>query len=101
MECNIDNHGGHITARLSGQFIFTDHPTFKPILLAAENSAVNAISIDISRVEFIDSAGLGMLLLLRDMCEKHQKKLMILRPSGQVKKVFDISKFEHLFTIGN
>lgn len=100
MECNIDTQNGQLTARLKGPFVFTDHPLFKPILLAAEDKAVNAITIDLAAVEFIDSAGLGMLLLLRDMCNKHSTKLMLLKPSGQVKKVFDISKFEHLFSIG-
>lgn len=99
MECHIETTGNTLVARLAGQFIFSDHAQFKQILNAATDAAIQHIRIDFSRVEFIDSAGLGMLLLLRDSCDKNKKALTLARPVGQVKKVFDVSKFEHLFTL--
>lgn len=99
MECHIETTGNSLLARLSGQFIFSDHAKFKSILTAGSDEAIKQIRIDFAKVEFIDSAGLGMLLLLRDTCDKHKKSLILAHPTGQVKKVFDISKFEHLFTI--
>ncbi len=99
MECTIENTGNILLAKLSGQFIFSDHPAFKSVLNAASEKDIHHIRIDFARVDFIDSAGLGMLLLLRDTCEKNKKTLVLAHPAGQVKKVFDISKFEHLFTL--
>jgi anti-anti-sigma factor len=99
MECYTDIVGGHLIARLSGQFIFTDHAKFKQVLTSVEDSKTSKVTIDFAGVEFIDSAGLGMLLLLRDTCEKQKKSLTLTHPKGQVKKVFNISKFEHLFTL--
>ena len=92
MDCNIENTGNTLLARLAGQFIFSDHPKFKAVLNAASDPATQNIRLDFARVDFIDSAGLGMLLLLRDTCDKNKKSLTLLHPNGQVKKVFDILK---------
>lgn len=99
MQCQFEHAEGTLSAHLSGQFIFSDHTKFREILNAAEDDTTQTIRIDFSGIEFIDSAGLGMLLLLRDICIKSGKRLILARPRGQVKKVFDISKFEHLFSI--
>jgi len=99
MECQLDTTENTLRATLSGQFIFTDHPKFRAIINAAEDPKIFSIRINVADVSFIDSAGLGMLLLLRDTCEKHKKSLTLSQPAGQVKKVFDISKFELLFTM--
>ncbi len=101
MECQVKKKGNVLVADLSGQFTFSDHSTFKTILNNVEEAEISHINIDLEHVEFIDSAGLGMLLLLRDQCEKFNKRLALIRPVGQVKKVFDVSKFEHLFSIEN
>ena len=99
MECSNNTINNSLEARLSGQFIFEDHTKFKTILAAAEDKKIHSIILDFTHVDFIDSAGLGMLLLLRDLCDKHKKPLVLRHPQGQVKKVFGISKFEHLFTV--
>jgi HptB-dependent secretion and biofilm anti anti-sigma factor len=99
MECQTNTLDNHYIALLSGQFIFSDHAKFKAVLAAADNPKIHIITIDCSGLEFIDSAGLGMLLLLRDVCAKNKKQLKLRKPQGQVKKVFDISRFEHLFAI--
>ncbi|MDX2073653.1 MAG: STAS domain-containing protein [Alphaproteobacteria bacterium] len=99
MECHIEIVQNVLLARLSGEFVFSDHNKFKPILDAGQDEAIKSVRIDLANVGFIDSAGLGMLLLLRDACDKHGKRLTLVGPTGQVKKVFDVSKFQHLFTI--
>jgi anti-anti-sigma factor len=99
MECTFETNHSTLSVKISGQFLFTDHNKFRSVLSAAEDPGVNVLQIDLSGVDFIDSAGLGMLLLLRDQCEKASKSLQLSGAAGQVKKVFDISKFEHLFSI--
>lgn len=99
MECAISINNHSCLVKLSGQFVFSDHAQFKEILNSAEEASVQHVTVNLAKVEFIDSAGLGMLLLLRDTCDKHKKRLTLKDPQGQVKKVFHISKFEHLFTI--
>jgi anti-anti-sigma factor len=57
------------------------------------------IVIDLAKVEFIDSAGLGMLLIARDEASKASRQLTLRGPQGQVKRMFAVTRFETLFAI--
>jgi len=84
---------------MSGQFTFADTHNFKPILDLVSGGKVKTISFDFADVTFIDSAGMGMLLLLRDECQSRKIPLSIHSTQGQVQKIFHISKFDKLFSI--
>lgn len=86
-------------AAISGEFTFADHGTFKQMMTALFHSESAPIVIDMSRLDFIDSAGLGMLLLVRDEANKAARQLILRGPRGQVKRMFDLTKFESLFAI--
>lgn len=84
---------------LSGKFTFSDHPEFREILQNMVDKDVRQVVFHMSKVEFVDSAALGMLLLAADEAEKHQKQLMICGAAGQVKKMFDMARFSTLFSM--
>lgn len=91
----------NVVIKLSGQFVFSDTPKFKNVLdmVTTENDKAKQLVLDFSDISFIDSSGLGMLLLLRDECQKNKVGLSIKSIHGQVEKIFTLSKFEQLFTI--
>jgi anti-anti-sigma factor len=99
MESTRTTNGGVCNVKLSGRFTFADHNDFKEIFQFFADSSINKIEIDLSNVEFVDSAALGMLLLTRDEAKKASKALTIRNPQGQVKKMFEISRFYDLFDI--
>ena len=84
---------------ISGEFTFTDHAAFKEIATRLLATQERSIVIDVSKLEFIDSAGLGMLLIARDEVGKANRSLVLRGPTGQVKRMFAVTKFETLFTI--
>lgn len=84
---------------LSGQFTLTDSDAFKEIMEQVGQHKPRAIIIDFSDVDFIDSAGLGMLLLMRDTCQGKNISISLKSTQGQVKKIFGISRFDQLFTV--
>ena len=84
---------------LSGQLTFSDNQKFKEIIESLNQVGIRALEMDFSGITFIDSAGLGMLLLLRDNCNERHIPITIISPVGQVQKVFQISKFDQLFKI--
>jgi len=57
--------------------------------------------VDLADVEFIDSAGLGMLLLARDEISKKSSSLTLKSPQGQVQRMFSVARFEQMFDIHN
>lgn len=94
-----ENETGLASVQLSGQFTFADTQAFKSILDIVISEQAKAISLDFSDVTFIDSAGMGMLLLLRDECQLRNIPLSIHSVYGQVEKIFYISKFDQLFSL--
>lgn len=90
---------GTYTFSLGGHFTFTDHPEFREVLTHIEQAGVTSVIVDISQVEFVDSAALGMLLLANDAASKYAKKLVIRGAQGQVKKMFDMANFQSIFSL--
>ena len=84
---------------LSGKFTFSDHTEFRSVLDTIAEDEVQKIVLHMAGVEFVDSAALGMLLLARDVAEKHHKHITIEGPTGQVKKMFEMARFSTLFTM--
>lgn len=84
---------------ISGEFTFTDHTAFKAIASRLFERQGKPIVIDLAKLEFIDSAGLGMLLIVREEAEKAHRSLVLRGPCGQVKRMFDVTKFDTLFTV--
>lgn len=99
MECHISTEGNSTDIALGGQLTFSDNHKFKQILSSLEVPGLKNMKLNFSMVDFIDSAGLGMLLLLRDECEKRGIDLALESARGQVEKIFGISKFDLLFNL--
>jgi anti-anti-sigma factor len=84
---------------LNGRFTFNDHAKFREVFGLLSDGKISSLSIDFTNLEFIDSAGLGILLLLRDEAAKKKLSLTFKNPVNQVHKMFKISKFYDLFHI--
>lgn len=84
---------------LQGKFTFSDHLTFKEFFNLKNNKDIKNININLEKVEFIDSAALGLLLLMKDETDSSNISLCLVKPANQVKKMFQISRFYELFNI--
>lgn len=99
MQYTKTTHEGTCELIMSGQFTFSDNLTFRDMLDDVTKDSISSLIVDVSSIEFIDSAALGMFLLLRDFATKKHISLTLKQPQGQVKKIFDVSRFEQLFKI--
>jgi anti-anti-sigma factor len=85
---------------MRGQLTFGDHRAFRRILKKIEESDdIRNVVFRMDKLDFVDSAALGMLLLVYDAVEKKQKKLVIRGAKGQVKKMFALAHFQRLFVL--
>jgi len=91
--------GDNSCVRISGEFTFIDHVAFKTMMGRLFEGRGSPVTIDLAKLEFIDSAGLGMLLLARDEAKKADCNLILRGPSGQVKRMFGVTKFDTLFAV--
>ena len=101
MEYQIDVTNDIFEAKLSDKITFSDLDGFREMVrrMVASHSENNIV--DLSEVEFIDSAGLGMLLLVRDEIAKISSRLTLKSPQGQVLRMFNVARFDQMFDIEN
>lgn len=85
---------------LAGELVFTEHRVFRNIAtLLVAAAGTYPVTLELSKLEFIDSAGLGMLLILRDEIHQENRPLILKGARGQVKKMLALSRFELLFAV--
>ncbi len=101
MDFSHSINGGVCKIAMTGKLMFSDNQRFKDIIAILRNHDVSSIILDFKQVEFIDSAGLGMLLMAREEATNANKELVLSNPQGQVKKMFEITKFTNIFIIIN
>jgi anti-anti-sigma factor len=92
-------HGAVATIRLQGRFTFVDHRDFRQAIKGQLEGKCTAIEIDFGRVEYMDSAALGMLLLAKEGAAAVGKTVSLINCRGDVQQVLDVANFQKLFTI--
>ncbi|WP_035060249.1 STAS domain-containing protein [Andreprevotia chitinilytica] len=98
MQANLVLTPGHALIQLNGNFTYESHREFKQTTtnaLAADD--VKEIELDFSNVGYMDSAALGMLLLLNERVDG--RKVVLTNCKGTVKAVLDIANFSKIFEI--
>ncbi len=100
---NIDSRigdDGTATLTLSGQFDFNAYTDFKPYQnQVLETPGVKEIVLDVSKLEYLDSAALGTLLLLREKAQDKNIEIVISGAQGVVKEILEIAHFQRMFRL--
>lgn len=99
MEYSSSVNGTTCELNLKGEFTFLDHGSIRELLSAEAESAITKYIINLNGLSQIDSAGLGMLLLLNERFTENGKSMELAKAGGQVHRMLEISKFSELVTI--
>lgn len=91
--------GRKLEIEFNGRLTYSDYSLFRQITDIIGGSPNQDCIFNLSKLEFIDSAGLGMLLLARDKIQDCRGHITLINPSGQVKKMIELGRFNALFTI--
>ena len=62
-------------------------------------NGANRIVIDLAEVDFIDSAGLGLLMLARGLLNKSGSMLRLCSPQARVRALFKMTKTDTLLRV--
>jgi anti-anti-sigma factor len=86
--------------RLEGTFTFDAHGEFKTATTELlESKGLQSIVLDLAGLDYMDSAALGMLLLLRERAEARNMRVVLQRPASSVKAILDVVQFGRIFEI--
>ncbi|MGM0450916.1 MAG: STAS domain-containing protein [Pseudomonadota bacterium] len=93
-----DNGEGTITLSLAGQFDFNAYTDFKPKQTEAlDTQGVQQIVLDLGKLDYLDSAALGTLLLLREKAQDRNIEIVIKGATGVVQEILEIAHFQRMF----
>lgn len=101
MKFEIETEGHRVTIHLIGEVTAPDRTTFETVAAQALDIDPQAVVVDLSRLEFMDSAGLGFLLILLKMAEERSATVSLAGPRGEVKEQLELARFNLLFPIAD
>ena len=99
LQYSTTNDGSTCVFTLMEKLEFSDNSAVREIFEEFKSSGCAKCSIDLSKLEFIDSAGLGLLVLIHEAVENDDKSVEFAGPTGQVKKMLEITNFANVIKI--
>ena len=92
--------GKRNTLQVSGELDLHTVPAIEERgILALNDPAVTTLVLDLNKVTFIDSTGIGTLVRLRLAADDSDKYLVLRRPSAPVTRLLTITALAAAFTI--
>ncbi len=99
MDYRIQDHGDTREIAIVGNFNFSDNPAIEKLITSFDSDSQKEFVLSLDKLESIDSAGLGMLILLSDAAGAKGMPLRIRGPQGQVRKMLEITEFNNIIPI--
>jgi len=87
------------TLMLRDQLTFADRDAFDAVIAKLLARHSKSVGVDLAGLDYMDSAGLGMLLTLRDRADRERADVKLLRPKGEVRELLVLACFDSLFPI--
>ena len=99
MDYGIDVKEQEAVVRLRGRLTFNDHAKLRALIREMLQNKAKRQILDLSALEFVDSAGIGMLLIAREEMANADKQLVLRAATGQVKRVLTVAQLNKIVTI--
>lgn len=74
-------------------------PQLREAIVGLVDGGRHRIVVDLSGVEFLDSTGLGVLVVGLKRCREHDGDLALVAPQDPVHKVLTITRLDKVFSI--
>lgn len=91
--------GDATTLRFSGELDAVGAPQAHTALSAAVGRGAGDVEVDVSRLEFIDSVGLGALVKAAGQLQRQDRRLVVSGASGPVLRAIELTGFGDLLGV--
>ncbi len=93
-------HGTVGLVKLDGRFTFEDFANFKArTKLLLEGNKLSELDVNMSKVTYMDSNALSMLLVLKETTDVKGIKTKLVSPSPSVRTILEMVQFDQIFQI--
>jgi anti-anti-sigma factor len=99
MEYSIETGPGITEIALRGRMTFSDHEKFRHVMAAFQGPEGHHMVFDLTGLEFVDSSGLGMLIIARDTAQNKQLEFTLRGARDNVRRLMEIAKFNRMFVM--
>ena len=97
MECGeFIEEGSAVLLRLSGRMTFNDRATMKRVTKSLIAERKSRVVIDLSVLDYVDSAAIGMLLIIAETLRSTGGTMALENAQGQVARVLSVTKIYEL-----
>lgn len=100
-DLNLIDQGDHYLIELIGDLDIYNNKKFKEKLADIYEELDKDIVVDCSRLEYIDSTGLGSFISLLKLTRDEEKEITVKNLKKNIKKVFKITDLDKLFNLGD
>jgi anti-anti-sigma factor len=89
----------HVRLALHGAIDSSNARTGLDLVMRADALPGDAVTLDLSDVDFIDSSGISMLLKIRSYLDDMGCRFVLVNPSAQVVRVLTIVGLNEMFAV--
>ena len=100
-DLNLIDQGDHYLIELIGDLDIYNNKKFKEKLADIYEELDKDLVVDCSRIEYIDSTGLGSFISLLKLTRDEEKEITVKNLKKNIKKVFKITDLDKLFNLGD
>lgn len=99
MDYGIESKPQESVVRMRGRLTFNDHAKLRGLIREMLALPENRLVLELSTLDFVDSAGIGMLLIAREELDNAGKTLVLRSAQGQVKRVLTVAQLGKIVAI--
>ncbi len=99
MHTHLDTRDDVAIVTLSGRLTFAENAAFRRVVEAVAQQTCRDVVLDLSGLDFLDSAGMGMLLVVRDLVAGRGGRATLRGADGQVARMLLLAKFGDFFAL--
>lgn len=99
MEHAVATEGDAVRLSLKGHLVHEDRGRFERVIDDVLATRPGAVKVDFGALDYMDSAGLGFLLTLRERAEAKRVSVSLLNSKGAVRELLELARFDTLFSI--
>jgi anti-anti-sigma factor len=99
MNLTTTQDGTTFHARIAERLAFSDHKAFRELLKQVSASGAKTCVFDLSQLNSIDSAGLGMFVVAHEEGQANGWSLVVRGAKGHVDALMKLGKFDKILTL--
>lgn len=95
----IYQEGSDLLVSMKGRIVLEDLTMLKQNILPRITRGIDNVYIDLHQIDYVDSAGLGLLIGFKMQSKSHGANISLLDPNKNVAEVLSISRIDGIFEI--